>query len=435
METILIKALQLILSLSILVIVHECGHFIFAKIFKVRVEKFYLFFNPWFSLFKYKPQKSETEYGIGWLPLGGYVKIAGMIDESMDKAALAQPPQSWEFRTKPAWQRLLIMVGGVIMNFLLAFLIYSLMVFKWGDNYVPMDKTPLYFSQCAHQAGFQDGDILLKADGKTLTRYDDLDLFRVLSAKEVTVLRDGQEQLLSIPKDFRSQFLISKTPFTDFQSTRIDSLVPGNNAEKAGLKVGDKILSINGTDATAFGVFASELAKNKDSKVQLIVLRDQARDTIPVQVNADGQIGFTLHGHPAFVSDKYNFFTSFPAGIYLGIRKMHSYVLQLKLIFTKEGAQSLGGFGAIASFFPKQWDWPAFWSMTAFLSIILGIMNIIPIPALDGGHVMFLLYEVVSGRKPSDKFLERAQMVGMALLIALLLYANGMDVFRAITKQ
>ncbi|GHT66659.1 zinc metalloprotease [Bacteroidia bacterium] len=434
METILIKAAQLILSLSILVIVHEFGHFFLAKLFKVRVEKFYLFFNPWFSLYKFKPKNSETEYGIGWLPLGGYVKISGMIDESMDKEALAQPPQPWEFRTKPAWQRLLIMVGGVFMNIILAFLIYSMLVANWGDSYVPIDKTPLYFSEVAHQAGFEDGDILLTADGKRLTRYDDLDLFRVISSENISVLRNGQEKTIHLPENFEEQFLASKTPLADFQITRIDSLIPGNNAEKAGLKVGDEILSVNETNTVAYGLFARALSEYKDTDIQMDVLRGSEKIKLTVHVNAESKIGFVTERKDVHVTDKYNFFQSFPAGISLGIRKISFYVLQLRLIFTKVGIRSIGGFGAIGNMFPGQWSWPDFWNMTAFLSIVLGIMNLLPIPALDGGHVMFLLYEVVSGRKPNDKFMEYAQIAGMVFLLLLLLYANGNDVLRFFMK-
>jgi regulator of sigma E protease len=434
MEAILIKTLQLVLSLSILVIVHECGHFLFARIFKVRVEKFYLFFNPWFSLFKFRPKGSETEYGIGWLPLGGYVKISGMIDESMDKDALAQPPQPWEFRTKPAWQRLLIMVGGVCMNLVLAFFIYSMIVFQWGDSYIPMDKTPLYFGEVAHYAGFQDGDILLAADDKPLTRYDELDLFRVIDSKSVTVLRENQQQTIVLPTDFKSRFLASKASLADFVPAEIDSLVPGDNAEKAGLKTGDKIVSINDRETTSFGDFAVQLSKHKDSIVQLGVIRNGEEIALKVQVSSEGKIGFSTNRKSLFVNQSANFFQSFPLGFSLGMRKLSFYVLQLKLMFTKEGVQNIGGFGAIGSLFPEKWNWISFWSMTALLSIILGVMNLLPIPALDGGHVMFLLYEVVTGRQPNEKFLEYAQIAGMILLFAILIYANGMDIFRAFFK-
>ncbi len=437
MESILIRALQLILSLSILVIVHELGHFLFSKLFKVRVEKFYLFFNPWFSLFKYKPKNSDTEYGIGWLPLGGYVKISGMMDESMDKEQLAQPVQPYEFRAKPAWQRLLIMVGGVLMNVVLAFVIYSMIVFAWGDNYIRIDKTPLYFSDIAHQAGFRDGDMIIAADGRQLKRYDDLEIFRVIDGREITVMRDGAEKNLLLPENFATQILASKTTFADVLPTVVDSLVSGMNAQKGGLEVGDRILSVNGSGAIPFSVFSSILRMNKGREVDLIVLRDSVQVTLNIQVAEDGKIGILQkrEGNTAvIVKDEFGFFASIPAGISYTGRKLSFYVLQLKLIFSKAGMQSLGGFGAIGSMFPPVWDWYAFWNMTAFLSIILAVMNILPIPALDGGHVMFLLYEVITRRKPSDKFMERAQLIGMIFLISLLIYANGNDIFRAFFK-
>jgi regulator of sigma E protease len=327
------------------------------------------------------------------------------------------------------------MVGGVFMNFILAFFIYSMMVANWGDNYIPIDKTPLYFSEVAHQAGFENGDILLAADGKPLTRYDDLDLFRVISSENVTLLRDGQEKTIRMPENFEAQFLSAKTPLADYQFSRIDSIVPSDNAEKAGLKAGDEILSINGTNTVAFAVLANVLSKNKDANVQMDVWREGEKINLTVHVNPDGKIGFSTTSKPAlYVSDTYNFFQSFPAGISLGIRKMAFYVLQLRLIFTKAGIRSIGGFGAIGNMFPGQWSWPSFWDMTAFLSIVVGIMNLLPIPALDGGHVMFLLYEVISGRKPNDKFLEYAQVAGMIFLLLLLLYANGNDILRLFTK-
>ena len=357
-----------------------------------------------------------------------------MIDESMDKEAMAQPPQPWEFRTKPAWQRLLIMVGGVFMNFILAFFIYSMIIMNWGDSYIPMDKTPLYFSEVAHQAGFNDGDILLTANGKRLTRLDELDLFRVISSKNVTILRDGQRQTIQLPENFEAQFLAAKMFFADYMTTRIDSIVLGDNAEKAGLEVGDEILSVNGTNTVAFASFKNALSKNKDSDVQMSVLRGDEQITLTVRVNEEGKIGFLPDIKNVYVTDHYKFFQSIPAGISLGVRKMSYYVLQLRLIFTRVGIRSLGGFGAIGSLFPPQWSWPDFWNMTAFLSIVLGIMNLLPIPALDGGHVMFLLYEVVSGRKPNDKFMERAQYAGMIFLLLLLLYANGNDVLRFFKK-
>ena len=436
MESVLIRALQLIFSLSILVIVHEFGHFIFSKIFGVRVEKFYLFFDPWFSLFKYKPKNSDTEYGIGWLPLGGYVKISGMIDESMDKEQLAQPVQPYEFRSKPAWQRLLIMVAGALMNFVLAFFIYSMLIFAWGDKYIQIDKTPLYFSNTAHKVGFQDGDIILAADGEKLKRYDELEIFKIIDGKNITILRDGKEQNIDLPKDFSHQVIASKTFFADIDPTVIDSVLVGTNADKAGLRAGDKVISVNGSGSIPFAVFSSILKKNKEEEVQISLLRDSTELSLNVLVDKDGTIGFIpKRGNTAtIVKDEYGFFGSIPAGASYCIRKMSFYILQLKLIFTKVGIQSLGGFGAIGSMFPPTWDWFSFWNMTAFLSIMLGIMNLLPIPALDGGHVMFLLYEVITRRKPSDKFLEYAQMGGMIFLLSLLVYANGNDIVRIFFK-
>jgi len=433
METFLIKALQLVLSLSILVIVHEFGHFTFAKLFKTRVEKFYLFFNPWFSIFKYKPRNSETEYGLGWLPLGGYCKISGMIDESMDKEAMKLPPQPYEFRSKSSWQRLLIMVGGVLFNFILAFIIYSMVVLNWGDHYIKIDKTPLYFNQTAYNAGFRDGDIILTADGKKLTRYDDYDLFRVINAEKVVVSRDGSEAEISLPTDFKKQFLLAKTPFADFSPAVIDSVVPNSYAAEAGLQKGDRIVSLNGVRTSGFGIFTSILSKHKDESIQLGILREGEEIALACRVTSEGTIGFVAKTtKPAYVTDKYNFFSAFPTGWKLGIRKLAFYVLQMKMVFSREGISNIGGFGAIGNLFPPLWSWPDFWNLTAFLSIMLGVMNLLPIPALDGGHVMFLVFEAVTGKKPSDKFLERAQVAGMIFLLLLVLYANGNDILRAV---
>lgn len=430
MESILIRALQLIFSLSILVIVHEFGHFIFAKIFGVRVEKFYLFFDPWFSLFKFKPKNSETEYGIGWLPLGGYVKLSGMIDESMDKEQLAQPEQPWEFRSKPAWQRLLIMVGGVLMNFILAFFIYSMVIFSWGDSYIPIEKTPLYFSETAKKAGFQDKDIIIAADNDPLSRWEDLEIIKIIDAEEVTVLRNGKELNIKLDDEFKYRVLGSKTVFADVAPARIDSIVPGMNASKSDLKPGDFITGVDSIPVSASGVFSSVLKNYKGKDVKIRFLRNNEEMQTTVSVSDEGLIGIVTLLNPEVITDEHSFFSSIPAGISYGIRKMKSYLLQMKFVFSKEGAQSLGGFGTIASIFPPKWNWFAFWSMTAFLSIILGIMNLLPIPALDGGHVIFLLYEVITRRKPNEKFMEYAQITGMILLLGLLLYANGNDVIR-----
>ncbi|MDR1436515.1 MAG: RIP metalloprotease RseP [Candidatus Symbiothrix sp.] len=439
MDTILIRIAQLILSLSILVVVHECGHFLFAKLFKVRVEKFYLFFNPWFTLFKYKPRNSETEYGVGWLPLGGYVKISGMIDESLDKEALAQPPQPWEFRTKPAGQRLLIMIGGVLMNFLLAFFIYAMTVWAWGEEYLPIGNVKMGFSynEVFMDAGFREGDIPLSADGASLDNLDANTLFNLIDAKEVVVLRNGQRLTIKLPDDFgrnnisRSEHIEMRYPFV------VEVVGKGSPAQAAGLEAGDSIVGVNGKLNLSAIEISLLFAGNKEQEAALNLFRNGREETVLITPNEYGKIGVERRSPYKIyetVKRRYNFLSSFPAGTRIGWEKITAYLKSLKYLFTKEGAESLGGFGTIAGIFPTQWDWGVFWSMTAFLSIILGVMNLLPIPALDGGHVMFLLYEAVSGRKPNDRFMEYAQMLGMFLLTALLVYANGMDVFRAFFK-
>ena len=434
METFFIRALQLILSLSILVLIHELGHFLSARLFKIRVEKFYLFFDPWFSLFKYKPKRSDTEYGIGWVPLGGYVKISGMIDESLDTKQMAQPPQPWEFRTKPAWQRLLVMVAGVVMNFLLALFIYSMLMFKWGDTYVPIDQTPLYFNDISVNAGFSDKDIIIAADGNDLERFEEVDITKIIAAKNVTVLRNGEKIDFALPEDFGAQVIGYKTIFAYYSPTVIDSIVKDNPAEKAGLQKGDSIVAVNGKRATGFAVFAGLLSQNKGKEVEISFYRNDSLENRLVAVDENGKIGIGASDNVERTTKHYGFWQSIPAGTAYGIRTLTSYVRQMKFVFTKEGASNIGGFGTIGSIFPAKWNWQRFWEMTAFLSIILAVMNILPIPALDGGHVLFLLYEVITGRKPSDKFLTSAQYVGMILLIGLLLFANGNDIIRLFAK-
>ncbi len=440
METFLIKALQLILSLSILVVIHEFGHFMFARIFKIRVEKFYLFFNPGFSLFKYKPKNSETEYGIGWLPLGGYVKIAGMIDESMDKEQMAQPEQPWEFRSKPSWQRLLVMIGGVVFNILLAFVIYSMVLFTWNDTYLPLKNVThgMEFSQAALDAGFVDGDILLTADGKELERFGVGTLLDIADANEVTVLRNGSEKTLTMSKDLMKNLLKNKEGFATYRvPTVIYKVMENSAASKAGLLSGDSLVSVNSVSTPSFSEFVGELHKNKNSEISLGFYRNGQYEESTLNIDSTGTIGFAAKTEGQLyeiVTRKYGFFESFPAGIKMGIETLRDYIAQFKYVFTKEGASSLGGFGTIGNLFPAVWDWHSFWMMTAFLSVILAFMNILPIPGLDGGHVLFLLFEVFSGRKPNEKFMEYAQIAGMILLLGLVVYANGMDIFRAIFK-
>lgn len=444
METFLIRALQLIMSLSLLVIIHEGGHFLFSRLFKVRVEKFYIFFDPWFSLFKFKPKNSDTEYGVGWVPLGGYVKISGMIDESMDTEQMKQPAQPWEFRSKPAWQRLLIMVGGVMMNFLLAIFIYSMILFHWGDSYVSLQDMTygMKFNERAQQIGFRDGDILLRADDKSLERFG-MDMLRdIAEARTVTVLRDGKEAEVYMPEISLLDMAKEDPMFvTALIPNVVDSVIPGKGLAKAGIQRGDSLIALNGERVNSWNAITeklgdlradAEITGAKDASLQMVYSRGGVRDTVMVRTDSLFMVGATF---PALADYKvttreFGFFESFPAGVQLGVNTLKGYVNDMKYVFTKEGAKSVGGFGTIGSIFPKVWDWHRFWEMTAFLSIILAFMNILPIPALDGGHVLFLLYEIVARRKPSDKFMEYAQMVGMFLLFALLIWANFNDIMR-----
>ena len=444
METFLIRALQLVMSLSLLIVIHEGGHFLFARLFKVRVNKFYLFFNPWFSLFKYKPKNSETEYGIGWVPLGGYVQIAGMVDETQSSEDLNHPIEDWEFRAKPAWQRLLIMIGGVLMNFLLALFIYSMILFTWGDSYVALkDMTHgMEFNERAERIGFCDGDILLSADGKPLERFD-MDMLRLITeARIVTVNRQGIEveiympevSLLDIAKDDPA-FIAPLIPNV------VDSVVAGMPIAEAGIQKGDRLIAVNNKTVNSWNSFLYEMSNiravaeaegKKYADLNLVYSRNGICDTLSLRTNSMYQVGVVKNGILDYKETQleYGFFESFPAGIALGVNTLKGYVNDLKYVFTKEGAQSLGGFGTIGSIFPEAWNWYLFWKMTAFLSIILAFMNILPIPALDGGHVLFLLYEIIARRKPSEKFMEYAQMAGMILLFALLIWANFNDLLR-----
>ena len=444
METFLIRALQLMMSLSLLVIIHEGGHFFFAKLFKVRVTKFYLFFDPWFSLFKFKPKNSETEYGMGWLPLGGYVQIAGMVDETQSSEDLNHPVEPWEFRAKPAWQRLLIMVGGVMMNFLLALFIYSMTLFTWGDQYVSLqDMTHgMEFNEHAEEIGFRDGDILLSADDQPLQRFN-VDMLRAITeARVVKVNRGGQEVEIFMPEVSLLDVAKDNPPFVEpLIPNVVDSVMPGRPFDAIGIQPGDVLLAINGKELSSYNAFIYQLdALRQDAEAEgkkvadlnLIYSRSGVRDTVALQTNTLFMVGASSAALADYKVTKleYGFFESFPAGIALGVNTLKGYVNDMKYVFTKEGAKSVGGFGTIGSIFPSVWDWHRFWEMTAFLSIILAFMNILPIPALDGGHVLFLLYEIIARRKPSDKFMEYAQMTGMILLFGLLIWANFNDVLR-----
>lgn len=496
METFLIRALQLILSLSILVIIHEFGHFIFARIFKVRVEKFYIFFNPSFSIMRAKkingkwqfkffaknvppnerPKRDadgdimldengkpimepiplselpdddwrkypeSTEWGIGWLPLGGYCKIAGMIDESMDKTQMKAEPQPWEYRSKSVWQRLPIITAGVVMNFILAIVIYSGILYKWGQEYLPIQnaKYGLQFSETFLEHGFKNSDKILSIDGENCEKLSDvIEKILIDGSQNVTILR-GDTQIVNIqlPKDFPQKVLASgeeslisyRFPFV------VDSVFANTPAWQAHLQRGDSVVAINGKPLYIFQDIASQLSQYRDSVITLTYYRNGSLQESKIQLDETGKLGVAVRPYIDFFETtriEYGLLASIPAGVSLGVETLASYVKQFKLVFTKEGSKQLGGFGAIGKLFPKKWDWQIFWSMTALLSVILAFMNFLPIPALDGGYVLFLLYEIFTGRKPSEKFLEQAQTIGMLLLLALLIYANGNDIYKAIFK-
>lgn len=438
---ILIQATQFLLSLSILVMLHELGHFIFARLFKTRVEKFYIFFNPWFALFKKKI--GETEYGIGWLPLGGYVKISGMIDESLDKEQLKRSPQPWEFRSKPAWQRLLIMIGGVLVNFLLALFIYATTLYIWGDQYLPTQnlKYGIMCDSLALSMGLQNGDKIVSLDNKEVEKFNMVvhDMI-VNKAASIQVERNGQVIDIPIPDEIIAPLL--KSP--GFITTRIpfiaDDFTKDSPAANAGIEKNDQIIGLNEKDLFFFDEFRTELKNYKNQTVNVKVLRNEEKLEFPVKVNNEGYIGVYPVGELGrfFELEKieFTFLAAIPAGISKGFSTMISYLKQLKLLFRPKtkAYESLGGFIKIGSFFPDVWDWQVFWNLTALLSIILAIMNILPIPALDGGHVLFLMFEIITGRKPGDKFLEYAQIAGMIILLSLLLYANGNDVIQLFKK-
>lgn len=465
--TVLIKIVQVIISLGLLIILHEGGHFLFAKLFKTRVNKFYLFFDwkfrlfstymPWFRKLTGKepvPKKENgeyeyrgTEYGIGWIPLGGYVQIDGMIDETQDKDKLSSDPQPWEFRTKKPWQRLLIMLGGVLMNFLVAFFIYAMVLFAWGKEYVkPEDMTyGLKFNNEAKAIGFQDGDILTEADGMVFESWQPANLRTLSGAKSATVLRNGNEETITLPGDLNLLEMLEEPRFADVLTPmEVDSVFPGTPAAQIGLKKGDRITKLNDKEIKDFNDLSAELARLRSSVVEgsqsdslkarevtvSIADGDSVR-TVKTTLTADLTLGFT-NKMPAYKTStkEYGFFESIPAGIAFGWKQLTNYVSDLKYIFTKKGAQSVGGFITIGNIFPGVWDWQSFWMLTALLSIMLGVVNVLPIPALDGGHALFCIYEMVTGRKPSDTFLQRAQYVGFFILLGLLIFANLNDILR-----
>ncbi len=434
---IIVKAAQFFLSLSILIIFHELGHFMFARLFKTRVEKFYLFFNPWFTLFKTK--RGDTEFGVGWLPLGGYVKISGMIDESMDKEQMKQPPKPYEFRSKPAWQRLLIMLGGVLVNFILAFLIFSGILFVWGDQYLPADnvKYGIYADSLAQEIGLQSGDKIVRLDGREVDDFNQIVPTLILeNVRTITVEREGELKDVTFPEEAVPEILRGKP----FISVRLPFIINGvtedSRGKEAGLQMKDRIVKLNGESVPYFDEFRGKLQQQKNQEVLVTVEREGTMVDIPVKVPESGLLGIYPLGDLSrffeLESIEYSLAQSVPAGIKRGYDTFVSYLKQLRLIFSPQtkAYESIGGFITIGSIFPGEWDWQAFWYWTAFLSIILGIMNLLPIPALDGGHVMFLIYEMVSGRKPAEKFLEYAQIIGLLFLFSLLIYANANDIIR-----
>ncbi len=451
MSPIAVKVIQFFLSLSLLIVLHELGHFIPAKLFKTRVEKFFLFFDVKFALFKKKI--GETVYGVGWLPLGGYVKIAGMIDESMDTEAMKEEPKPWEFRSKPAWQRLIIMLGGVTVNFILAVIIYIGMAYSYGDQYIPMDSLKdgvwVMEENIGDKAGIETGDKILAIDGEKVETFNSV-FIELINGNEITIERDGQVIEKEIPVDFIATLLEDeeKVRFLNYRIPFVIGQVSKESANiNSGLKSEDRIVKIGNDEIIYFDQARTILQKYKGQQIELGVVRNNREQlAIPVQISDSATIGVMPGSLPfsdleskgilKVETKKYTFAESIPAGINKGVDILTSYVKQLKKIFNPStGAyKGVGGFAAIGNMFPDTWDWAAFWSTTALISIILAFMNILPIPALDGGHVMFLLYEMISGRKPSDRFLEYAQMVGFFLLIALLLFANGNDIYKAIAK-
>lgn len=437
---------QLLLALSILIILHEFGHYITAKWFGCRVEKFFLFFDPWFALLKKKV--GDTVYGIGWLPLGGYVKISGMIDESMDKEAMKQPPKEWEFRSKPAWQRLIIMLGGIIMNVLVAFLIYAFVLMIWGERKTPMSSARYGIwttDSLMTEIGLRNGDKIISINGEPVDYFENLGA-QVILGNEILIERDGKRQDIKLPVNLVEKLIESKRKKGLLLQLRLPSYV-GKYGKKddtlygkrAGLQEMDRIVAVDSTPVQFYDEVATAVRGHKNGEVTLTVVRGGQSLQLRSRVNAEGKIGIPTLDDQQYQElgvyntevRKYGFFAAFPAGVSKSIEKLKFYVDQFRLILNPEtGAyKGVGGFKAIGSVFPTEWSWEAFWNITAFLSIVLAFMNLLPIPALDGGHVMFTLYEMVSGRKPNEKFMEYAQVAGMILLLLLMLYANGNDWF------
>ena len=440
METILIKAVQFFASLSLLVLIHEFGHYITARIFKIRVEKFYIFFNPWFTL--YKRKFGETEYGIGWLPLGGYVSLSGMIDESMNTEQMQQEPQPWEFRTKPAWQRLIVMLAGITMNVLFAMFIYSMMLFTWGEKYYHSDDITYgyVYNESAKALGFEDGDKIVAIDGEKIANINDIRKRLIIADqnREVQIERAGTEQTITIELE-KLVAMREDQSIIDFYDIRLPFEVESislPSAEEAGIMPGDRVISVGNTPVTDFMQGRELLGQYKGRNADIDIVRNGC-DTLSlsVPINEEAQMGVMVKMIEPRTAE-YGFFESIPAGIKRGAQEFSSYWQQLKMIVNPETKtyKEVGGFISIGSIFPETWNWQSFWSLTAFISIALAIMNLLPIPGLDGGHALFTLWEIITRRKPSDKFLEIMQYIGLGLLLLLLVYANGNDIIKLFIK-
>ena len=432
--------LQLLASLSILVFIHELGHFFFARVFGTRVEKFYLFFNPWFSLFKWKDKRTGTTYGLGWLPLGGYCQIAGMVDESMDTEQLKSEPKPDEFRSKKSYQRLLIMAGGIVFYLILAIVLYTGVALSWGV--VRIDTTDIHtgwtFSPAAKSVGFTDNDIILAIDGKrNLNALNPHLVEEMINAEQVTVLRNGQEVSISIPKDMMQRTLAGGKGFCNINLPFIVEEADNKALINANIRPGDQLIQIDSVPTKNVQKAIETLSRYKGQTVSLQFQRADSIIATTIQIDASGKIGVRLRSpYTIFPTSriKYSFIESFPAGFNKFIETITNYVSNLKHIFTKEGAKSLGGLGSMAQLFPNTFSWESFWSISAFFSVILAVMNLLPIPALDGGHILFILIEMLTGKKPNDKVMGYIQMSGMIFLLLLMLYANGNDIYRFLIK-
>lgn len=438
---VLIKILQVIVALGLLVVIHEFGHFLFARLFKIRVDKFYLFFDPWFSLVKYKPKNSDTEYGIGWLPFGGYCKIAGMIDESMDKEAMKEEPKPWEFRTKPAWQRLLVMFGGVLFNFILAIVIYIALMFTWGEQYIKNDDvtTGAYISDLGKEIGFRNGDRIISFDGNPVEKFDEIqiDLIR-LQAHSAKVLRNGDTITVNIDPSYIPMVLQSMKTERMFEygiPFQIEEVPDTSINRAAGLLPKDRIIAVNGESSEMLFDVKDDLDRHKGDSIVATIARGNEIVLLGLAVDTSGRIGVVVNSNPAdfykVTQTNYSLLAAIPAGLNKATSTVSNYWKELKLIASPktEAYKSVGSFIAIGKIFPDTWDWRTFWSITAFLSIMLAVLNLLPIPALDGGHIVFTLYEMITGKKPSDKFLEIAQTIGMFLLFGLMILAFGNDIW------